>query len=181
MLSFPLKVSETVTFEQAIGLTQTLLACSDAGELSESELTISISNLVKTANGARGFFVTYLTSDSPLADRPVPSVLQALQSNSDEVAELLVKNLAMSAAQALHHRRLQNQAMAQGSERVSQRTAHLIALLQLPAVSDRAQQLLESATTDKGNYKAFLERWGYDDEQRQVISQALRQVLPQQT
>lgn len=181
MLSFPLEVSEAVTFEQAISLTQALLARSDAGELSESEITISISNLVKTANGARGFFVTYLTSDSPLADYPIPSVLPALRSNSDKVAELLIKNLAMSAAQALYHHRQQNEAMVQGSMQVHQRTAQLIALLQLPAVSDRAQQLLESATTGEGKYKAFLERWGYDAEQRQVICQAVRQVLPQQT
>ena len=178
MLNFPLEVSETVSFEQAIGLTQALLAEAHKGELSESEITTSISNLVKTANGARGFFVTYLTSDSALADCPTPSILQALPTNPDQVADLLVKNLAMSTAQALHHHRQQNQAMAQGSEQVQRRTMQLITLLQLPAVKERSQQLLESVATGEGKYKAFLERWGYDAAQKQEICRIIRQVLP---
>lgn len=58
-----------------------------------------------------------------------------------------------------------------------QRTANLIQLLDLDAVYDRAQKLLESATTGEGSYKAFLERWNYDTEQRQVMAQALQQVI----
>ena len=178
MLNFPLEVSETVSFEQAIALTQALLAEANKGKLSESEVAASISNLVKTANGARGFFVTYLTSDSSLADCPTPGILQALHSNSDQVADLLVKNLAMSTAQTIHHRQ-QNQAMAQGSEQVQRRTAQLISLLQLPEVSDRLQLLLNSATTGEGEYKAFLNRWGYDNAQKREICRLVMQVLPQ--
>lgn len=103
--------------------------------------------------------------------------MQALQTSPEVVAELLVKNLAMSAAQAVFHRRNQNQEMAQGSEQVRQRTVHLIELLELPAVSDRLQQLLETAATAEGRYKAFLERWNYDNEQRQVICQVVQQVI----
>ena len=44
---------------------------------------------------------------------------------------------------------------------------------------DRAQKLLESATTGEGEYKAFLERWDYDAEQRQVMCQALQQIIPE--
>jgi len=61
-------------------------------------------------------------------------VVQALRSNPDGVAELLVKNLAMSAAQAVFHRRNQSEEMAQGSERVRQRTGRLIKLVELPSV-----------------------------------------------
>ena len=38
-------------------------------------------------------------------------------------------------------------------------------------------RLWESATTGEGSDKAFLKRWSYDDEQRQVIQQALAQVI----
>lgn len=176
MSSFSLEVPEAVTFEQAIALTQALLSQAEAG-VTQPEIATVIAELVKTENGARGFFVTYLTSDLPMADNPSPFVVQALQSNPDVVAELLVKNLAMSAAQAEFHHRNQKEDMAQGSERISRRTARLIELVDLPAVDERGQKLLESAATGEGSYKAFLDRWGYDAHQRQIIYQALKQVL----
>lgn len=171
-----LKVPETVTFEQAIALTQSLLSQLEAG-MQEPEIAAVISDLVKTENGSRGFFVTYLTSESSLADNPSPAIVQALQTSPEVVAELLVKNLAMSAAQVLFHRRNQNDEMAQASERVSQRTAHLIELVELTAVRDRIHKLLQTLAQGEGEYKVFLERWGYDTEQRQAISQALQQVI----
>lgn len=178
MPSSPLKVPETVTFEQALALTQSLLSQVEAGEISEAEMAPAIAELVKTENGARGFFVTYLTSDSSIADNPSTLVVQALQSNPDGVAELLVKNLAMSAAQAVLYRRNHKEEMAQSSERVRKRTARLIELVDLTSVYDRSQKLSESAATGEGSYKAFLERWGYDAEQRQVICQTLQQIKP---
>lgn len=172
----PVTIPETVTFQQAIALTQSLLSQMEADELSEAEIAAAIATLVKSANGARGFFVTYLTGDGSLADNPSPAIIQALQSAPDTVAELLVKNLAMSAAMAITHRRSQNEVMAQGSERVRQRTAQIIQLVQLSAVYEQSQRLQESIETGQGSYQAFLDRWGYDGEQRQVIQQALQQV-----
>jgi len=174
-----IKVPETVTFQQAIALTQSLLSQIEADEISEPEMAAAIALLVKTENGARGFFVTYLTSDASIADNPSTSVIHALQSSPEVVAELLVKNLAMSASQAVFHRANHNEDMAEDSERVRQRTAHLIQLINLPAVYVRAQKLMESAATGEGSYKAFLERWNYDAEQRQVMYQALQQVIPE--
>jgi hypothetical protein len=179
MHSFNLKVPEAVTFEQAIALTQSLLSQAEAGEVSEPEIAAHVAELVKTENGARGFFVTYLTSEVSIADNPSTLVVQALRSNPHIVAELLVKNLAMSAAQAVFHRRNHKQEMAEGSERVRKRTARLIELVELPCVYDISQKLLETAATGEGSYKAFLQRWGYDAQQRQAICQALKQVIPE--
>jgi hypothetical protein len=173
MSNSPLEAPE-ITFEQAIALTQSLLSQAEAGE--SPEMAAAITELVKTETGARGFFATYLTSDSAIADNPPTSVIQALQSSPDVVADLLVKNLAMSAAQAVFHRRNHKEDMAEASEQVRQRTTRLIELVSLPAVYDRSTELLESATTGEGSYKAFLERWGYDAEQRQVICKTLQQV-----
>ena len=132
---------------------------------------------VKSENGARGFFVTYLTSDTDEANEPSESVVQALQSSPEIVAELLAKNLAMSAAMTLTHSRQGNEEMARSSERVRDRTTHLIVRVNLASVYDRCQKLLESATTGEGSYKAFLERWGYDTQQRRLICQALNSVI----
>jgi hypothetical protein len=170
-------IPESVTFEEAIALTQSLMAQMAAGEVSAPESSEAIAQLVKSENGARGFFVTYLTSEGALADNPSPEVIQALQASPDIVAELLVKNLAMSAAQAITHRRKGNEEMAQGSDRVRSRTTRLIEQLKLPQVRDRAVALHESAATGEGTYKTFLQRWGYDAQQRQVICKALEQVI----
>lgn len=169
-------VPEAVTFHQALSLTQSLLDQMVAGELSSAEFEEAITELLKTENGARGFFVTYLTCEYSLADSPSPEVVQALRSNPETVAELLVKNLAMSAAQALAHHRHGNAEMAQGSEQVRLRTTQLIKLTDLPAVRQKSQLLWKSAATGEGRYTAFLERWDYDQEQKQLICQALEQL-----
>ncbi len=178
MPDFSLKVPEKVTFEQAIELTQSLISQIEAGELSEREIAAYLTDLVKTDFGSRGFFVSYLTSDSSLPDNPSQAVIQALRANSETVADLLVKNLAMSAASAVAHRRNHNQEMVASSGIVTRRTANLIELLQLPAIYQHSQNLLETVTNKEGSYKAFLERWGYDAEQQQAICQALKLVIP---
>jgi hypothetical protein len=169
--------SASITFEDAIVQTQTLLAAMSSATLSEVSITTTIAQLVRSIDGARGFFVTYLMDERPLADQVTPSVIQALQSSPEIVAELLIKNLAMSSAMAVYHRRQHDQAMATGSDRVQARSLRLIQALKLAIVPEKAQQLLTSTTTGQGQYQAFLDRWHYDQEQQQAIQQAMEQVL----
>jgi hypothetical protein len=171
-------IPESVTFEEAIALTQDLMAQVTGGEISQSEFADAIAQLLSSENGARGFFVTYLTSEGEFADNSSPELLQSLQSAPDSVAELLVKNLAMSSAMAIAHRRNENEEMAQGSDRVRSRSIALIDQLQLPQLPEIAAQLRESAVTGEGNYKSFIQRWEYDAEQREIIRQAMDRVLP---
>lgn len=173
----PLIVPDSVTFEEAIALTQLLLAAMEQQQVSDAELEQTLTALTQQMNGARGFFVTYLTDDRPFADAPSGAVVRALQASAEPVSELLVKNLAMSTAMAIVHRRNHNEAMAQGSERVRARTAQLIHLTQLPQVRTKAQQLYDSAQTGTGIYQSFLERWRYDSEQRQAIQQAIADAV----
>lgn len=172
-----LTVPEAVTFEAAIALAEALLSQMQQGNISEATIETTVAKLVCSENGARGFFVTYLTDPQSPADHPSNAVIRALQSSPEIVSELLVKNLAMSAAMAMTHRRNQNTEMADGSDRVRSRTAHLIQLVQLPEVSQKAQKLLESATTGTGEYQGFLDRWGYDTAQRQVIQQTIATAI----
>lgn len=168
-----LSVPETISFEEAIALSQELLSQVEAGQLSEAEIETAIASLVKTQNGARGFFVTYLTDNRPLADEPTPAVFGALETAPETVPELLVKNTAMSSAMVVHHRRNGDEEMAASSERVRSRSVHLIQNLQIPALKTTAKELYNSATTGEGVYQEFLQRWGYDEEQRKAMSQAL--------
>jgi hypothetical protein len=174
---FSLPVPDHVTFEQAIALTQSLLAELEQGTLADADLNASIAALVGSENGARGFFVTYLTDDRPFADHPTEAVVQALASSPEIVSELLIKNLAMSTAMAIAHRHNQNEVMAQGSDHVQRRTLHLLRLTQLQESAQKAQALHESATTGIGDYQAFLDRWNYDAEQRQQIAEVVRAVV----
>lgn len=178
MISIPVSVPENVTFEEAIGITQRLLSQIEAGDLSEAEIKATIGNLVQTQNGARGFFVTYLSDPRSLADRPSEAIIHALESSGEIVAELMVKNAAMSSAMVVHHRRNQNEEMAASSERVRSRSVHLIQALNIPSLQPMVQQLIESAKTGVGDYQSFLERWGYDAEQREAIVHALASVSP---
>jgi hypothetical protein len=169
-------VPDGVSFEQAIALTQVLLERMEQGHSSDAELGQSVADLVSSENGARGFFVTYLSDDRPLADAPTPSILEALQKSPGVVSPLLVKNLAMSTAMAIAHRRNQNEELAQGSDRVRSRTLGLIQALQLPQVKQEAAQLAHSIQKSTGDYQAFLQRWQYDSEQKQAIYIVLQQA-----
>ncbi len=168
--------SEDLTFEQAIAQTQTLLEDMAANALSESETEAAIANLVKTHNGARGFFVTYLTDPRDFVDRPSEAVIRGLEA-SEEVPDLLIKNVAMSAAMGVHHRRNQREEMAVGSDRVRSRSVHLIQSLNIPVLDTMVKQLLDSAKTGVGEYQSFLERWGYDTEQKEAIVQAIHPLI----
>jgi hypothetical protein len=174
-----LKISESITFQEAIAATQSLLEEIEASRSSDREITEAIASLVKSTNGARGFFVTYLTDDRNFADFPTDFVIEALKSSPEIVSELLVKNVAMSAAMAVVHRRNNDENMAKGSDRVCQRSIQLIQKLQLDETTNKLKQLQQSITTSEGSYGDFLQRWGYasDREQIQAIQEAITAVL----
>ena len=172
-----LLASESITFEGAIELTQSLLSLIEADQLSEADIEQAVRSLVKTQNGARGFFVTYLTDDLPEADSPSPGVVEALRSAPEIVAELLVKNLAMSAAMVVYHSRHQSEEKAAGSARVQKRSRNLIQILQMPACQTLASQMLESLQNANGEYEEFFQRWGYDNEQKLAIGSAVRSAI----
>lgn len=175
-----LDIPAGIRFEQAIALTQSLfdqplLDQQYQGSGSESALEHAIRALVASENGARGFFVAYLGDERPLVETIAPTVVRALQSAPDIVAPLLVKNLAMSTAMGIYHRRRQDEAAAIGSDRVRARSIQLIQALQTPQLQAHLDQLAASLETGAGEYQSFLTRWGYDSEQLAAISQAIAQ------
>ncbi|NEO53680.1 MAG: hypothetical protein F6K54_11685 [Okeania sp. SIO3B5] len=177
MKSTSLSIPENITFEEAIALTQEIMSEIETGQLSEDKIGSLIGDLVKSKNGARGFFVSYLTDSRPLADNPSPSIFKALESAPEIVVELLVKNLAMCSAMVVHHQRNQDEETANESKRVRSRTTRLIKSVDIPTLKGEIEELYQSTTTGVGNYKEFLERWGYDDEQLKVIQQAIEPLL----
>lgn len=163
----------SISFEQAIAYTENLL---NHEEINDRELQAEISSLLVSQNGARGFFVSYLTGDWSIADYPTDGIVAALVAAPGAVAELLVKNLVMSTAMAIAHRRGGNESQAQDSERVRDRTAQLIKLANLEQVSQIATLVKTAAETGEGEYNGFLTKWGYDREQREAIANSLQNL-----
>lgn len=164
------------TFRQAMEITAQWLALWEAGELSDEVLADRVGELVVSRDGARGFFVVALSGDSPLLDRlPEPLVLQ-LHAAGEGVVDLSARNLAMSTAMALQHRRGGDGEQAGRSERVRERSAELLRRLEPGMVKRRLETLLQAAREGQGPDLEFLERWHYDDEQRQAIGDAVLAV-----
>ncbi len=168
-------MAANLSFEMAMEQTQSLLDRYAVGELGDIALQQAIAALVTSENGARGFFVVYLSDTQAPAPPPAP-VLSALALAPTVVAPLLIKNLAMSTAMAIAHRRNQNESLAQGSDRVQQRSLHLIQQLATPELTTAAIALNASLTDETGEYAPFLARWNYDPEQRHAIHTILTQT-----
>lgn len=164
-----------LSFEAALATSQTLLTGMAEQTLSADQIHEQVARLVQSETGARGFFVTYLTGLDWM-EPPPASILQALVQSPEIVSELLVKNLAMATAMALTHRRHQDEGNAQGSDQVQRRTQALLQALALPLMQEKLQQLAQTIEQQTGAYQDFLERWGYDPEQKQAILQAIAQV-----
>ena len=92
-----------------------------------------------------------------------------LRNASEGVVDLSVRNLAMSSAMAVQHRRSGDSAQQAGSERVTARCTELLRQLEPTMVKERLEQLLAAALDNRGDDVAFLEKWGYDAEQKQAI------------
>ncbi len=161
---------QDMTFEEALEEAQKFVEKMTV--ISDREKEEEVRKLVSTENGARGFFVVYLTADNPAVEEVSTPIINALKSSPKIVSELLVKNLAMSAAMAITHVRNNDSAMAEKSKRVTQRCLNLIESLQLPEVTENVQEMLKSIREGEGKYVAFLERWEYDKEQKQAIAKA---------
>ncbi len=172
-MSSTLTVPAQVKFDEAIELTQIFLIQLKKNELTSSQIQDFVAALVQTANGARGFFVTYLTVADPICDEPRSEIIAALQANPDIAADLLIKNIAMSTAQKLYHQRRNDSDMMASSATVATRTTNIIQQLNLPQIQEMCRDLVATIQTGAGTYTEFLTRWGYDEEQKNAIAQAI--------
>lgn len=176
MKDLNLETATSISFPQAISTTQSLINQIATGQLQEKEIEDRVTALVSSKPGARGFFVAYLTSDLPLADNSSVGVINGLKSSPNLVGELLVKNVAMSTAMAVTHQRNNDAENARNSERVARRSINLIKQLDLDSITKELRELKTTLTKGEGSYQEFLEKWGYDDEQKEMIGLAIAQL-----
>jgi hypothetical protein len=172
-----LTVPANIKFDAAIDLTQLFLMQLKKNELTSAQILDFVSALIQTANGARGFFVTYLTAQDPICDEPQPEIIIAIAAYPEIAADLLVKNIAMSTAQQLYHHRRNDSEMMASSATVTARTTKMIKALNLPQIQAMFRELVSTIQTGTGSYTEFLTRWGYDDEQKQSIDKIISQLI----
>ena len=115
------------SFMQAINISAKW--CKEWGEdlVSEEVLADRIAELTKTRNGLRGFFAYALSDkDCFLLDKLPYSLIYKLNEGGDAITEIVVKNLIMSSAQIIIHRRDNNHEYDMASENISDRCLSLI-------------------------------------------------------
>ena len=176
------ELSLAPSFPQAMEIAAQWIGLWEGGELSDEVLADRVGELVASRDGARGFFVVSLTGEAPLLDRLPEALLVALRQAGAGVVDLTARNLAMSTAMALHHQRTGDQEHQAGSERVRRRSTELLRHLEPVAVKQRLESLLAAAKDPAEaeqavvEDRAFLDRWGYDSEQRRAIADAIESV-----
>ena len=162
------------TFKQAMDATMLWCKSWENDEISDEVISDRIGELIKTVEGARGFFVVSLSIDCPLMDRLPDALIFQLRSSEEIVVDLTVKNLAMSSAMVLTHRENKNPEEMQ-SERIKIRCIDLLKLLDSNQVKKRIDILLE-ATKGNGKDLEFFNRWGFNKEQINAISESIYEV-----
>ena len=135
--------------------------------LSEEVLADRIAELIKTKNGIRGFFAYALSDkDCFLLDKLPYSLIFKLNEGVDPVVEIVVKNLIMSSAQIIFHRRHNNNEYELSSEVIANRCKGILRLLETKLVTNTVNRFIKELDT-MGN--SFDNSTKYDSEQREFI------------
>ncbi len=162
------------TFKQAMDATMIWCKSWENDEISDEVIADRIGELIKTVDGARGFFVVSLSIDCPLMDRFPDALIFQLRNSREIVVDLVVKNLAMSSAMVITHREKNNPQEIQ-SERIKIRCIELLKLLDSNKVKEHLDLLL-AATKGNGTYLKFLNRWDFNEQQINAISESIYKV-----
>ena len=163
------------TFEEAINASLVWIRGWDNNEISDEVLAERVAELLISVEGARGFFVTSLSSESALMDRLNDPLIYQLRKGGLIIVDLTVKNLAMSTAMVIEHKRNGDISTSYKSERIKNRCIELLKLLDTNIVKKLLESLLQSLKGN-GDYFQFLKKWGYDNEQKIAISNSIFEV-----
>ena len=159
------------SFTQAINISAQWCKEWDEDLLSEEILADRIAELIKTRNGIRGFFAYALSDkDCFLLDKLPFSLIYKLNEGGEAVVDIVVKNLIMSSAQIIIHRRENNHEYELTSSNISDRCKAILRLLETKLVTKAINQIIKNL--DKmGN--SFDNSTKYDDEQKDFIKKQI--------
>jgi len=159
------------SFTQAINISAKWCKEWEEDLLSEEVLADRIAELIKTKNGSRGFFAYALSDkDCFLLDKLPFSLMYKLNEGGDPVVKIVVKNLIMSSAQIIIHRRENNNEYEITSENISNRCKAILRLLETKSVTKYINQVIKDLDY-MGN--SFDNSTKYDDEQKEFIKKQI--------
>ena len=159
------------SFTQAINISSQL--CKEWGEdlLSDEVLADRIAELIKTKNGLRGFFAYALSDEECLLLDKLPfSLIFKFNEGGNGVVDIVVKNLIMSSAQIIIHRRENNHEYELKSEDISDRCKAILRLLETKLVTKTVNKIIKNLD-DMGN--SFDNSTKYDEEQKEFIKKQI--------
>ena len=162
------------SFTQAINISAKW--CKEWGEdlLSEEVLADRIAELIKTKNGRRGFFAYALSDkDCLLLDKLPFSLIFKFNEAGSTVVEIVLKNLIMSTAQIIIHRRKNNHEYEVTSENISDRCKGILRLLETKLVTKAVNQVVKDLD-NMGN--SFDNSIKYDSEQKVFIKKQILDI-----
>ena len=167
-------IEKKPTFKEAMQVSMLWCESWENDEISDEVISDQIGELIKTVDGARGFFVVSLSIDCPLMDRLPDALIYQLRHSGEIVVDLTVKNLAMSSAMIVKHRDNKDPLEIQ-SKRIKNRCIELLKLLDSSLVKKRLDVLLD-AIKGSGRDLKFLDKWGYNQDQINAISESIYQI-----
>ena len=162
------------SFTQAINISAEWCKEWEEDLLSEEVLADRIAELIKTKTGLRGFFA-YALSDKEcfLLDKLPFSLIFKFNEAGEAVVGIVVKNLIMSSAQIIIHRRENNHEYEVTSENISNRCKGILKLLDTKLVTKTVNQVI----TDLDNMgNSFDNSIKYDSEQKEFIKKQILDI-----
>ena len=167
-------ISQDPSFMQSINIANDWCKDWEDDLLSDEVLADRIKELVKTKNGARGFFA-YVLSDSKchLLDKLPYSLIFTLRERGDHIVEITIKNLFMSSAQILNHQKDKNFQYADRSNNISDRCINLLKALDTKLVTQKINKMLSEIDV-MGN--SFDNEIKYNSEQKDFIREKVNEI-----
>ena len=167
-------ISQEPSFIQSINIAKDW--CKDWNDdlLSDEVLADRINELLKTKNGIRGFFA-YTLSDTncTLLDKLPSSLIFTFRNRGEHIVEITIKNLFMSSAQILNHKKDRNFEYAERSNNISNRCINLLKALETNLVTEKINKML-SEIDNMGN--SFDKQVKYTAEQKNFIREKVNEI-----
>ena len=150
--------------------------CKDWEEelLSDEVLADRVAELIKTKNGLRGFFA-YALSDinCSLLDKLPSSLIFKFVEGGEQIVEITVKNLIMSSAQIINHRRDNNPKYEEMSANISDRCINILKVLDTKLVKNKVNMILDNLD-NLGN--SMNNSKNYDLKQKEFIREKISKI-----
>ncbi len=157
------------SFIQSINITEQWCREWEEELLSDEVLADRISELINTKSGLRGFFA-YCLSDincSLLDKKPFPLIFK-LREQGKKIVDIVIKNLIMSSAQVINHKRDKNTEYEKISKNISDRCIDLLKDLDTKLVTSEINKTIHNLDNMSNSFDKLIK---YDEEQKNYIKE----------